>query len=344
MSLFSLALLLSASLAAAGYRRYGGFVPAGYDVSAPLPAGTTVAAGEAACTALAACAAITYVGSASAATGAIFLKNSSGLDEFVANATSEWSTQVKVVGPCDIYAAAGSPCVAAHSLTRALFGAYGGRLYQVNRSTDSAVLDVAVRSEGGTADAAAQDAFCAGAACAVTKIYDQSPRGNDLGLGPPGGAYPVQDRPVNASRFPLAIAGAAAYAAYFEGRMGYRIDVTDGVARGNDEETLYMVTSGQHYNDECCFDCERHAARRLPAGSARAVADRRLSLPPPPLSRQTATPKPTTMTTDRRRWRQYIGETIKSGARGLVRGRGCWRISKMDCGPAQIASIPATCR
>lgn len=162
---------------------------------------------------------------------------------------------MKTVGPCDIYAAAGSPCVAAHSLTRALYGAYGGRLYQVNRSTDLAVRDIGVRSEGGTADAAAQDAFCAGADCYVSKIYDQSPRGNDLGIGPPGGAHPVQDRPVNASAFPLTIAGAAAYAAFFEPGAGYRIDVTDGVARGNDEETLYMVTSGQVFNDGCCFDC-----------------------------------------------------------------------------------------
>ena len=31
-------------------------------------------------------------------------------------------------GPCDIYAAAGTPCVAAHSTTRALFAAYNGPL------------------------------------------------------------------------------------------------------------------------------------------------------------------------------------------------------------------------
>jgi hypothetical protein len=32
-------------------------------------------------------------------------------------------------GPCDIYAAGGTPCVAAHSLTRALYSAYSGALY-----------------------------------------------------------------------------------------------------------------------------------------------------------------------------------------------------------------------
>src|SRR6185437_3413893 len=33
--------------------------------------------------------------------------------------------------PCDIYAAGGTPCVAAHSTTRALYAAYTGPLYQV---------------------------------------------------------------------------------------------------------------------------------------------------------------------------------------------------------------------
>ena len=36
-------------------------------------------------------------------------------------------------GPCDIYAAAGDPCVAAHSTTRALYAGYNGPLYQVLR-------------------------------------------------------------------------------------------------------------------------------------------------------------------------------------------------------------------
>src|SRR5512142_2583545 len=61
--------------------------------------------------------------------------------------------------PCDIYAAAGTPCVAAHSTTRALFGAYGGSLYQVRRASDNATRDIGVSSAGGYANAAAQDAF-----------------------------------------------------------------------------------------------------------------------------------------------------------------------------------------
>src|ERR1700693_1788071 len=69
-------------------------------------------------------------------------------------------------GPRDIYAAAGDPCVAAHSTTRALYASYNGPLYQVMRQSDGKTLDIGVvqpsaTDPGGYADAAAQDAFCA---------------------------------------------------------------------------------------------------------------------------------------------------------------------------------------
>src|SRR5205814_277462 len=56
-------------------------------------------------------------------------------------------------GPCDIYAAGGTPCVAAHSTTRALFSGYGGRLYQVRRASDGATTDIGTLSVGGFANA-----------------------------------------------------------------------------------------------------------------------------------------------------------------------------------------------
>lgn len=33
-----------------------------------------------------------------------------------------------------------------------------------------------------------------------------------------------------------------------------RNDATVGVATGDQPETIYMVTSGTHYNNKCCFD------------------------------------------------------------------------------------------
>lgn len=65
-------------------------------------------------------------------------------------------------GVCDIYGSAGTPCVAAHSMTRALYDAYSGALYQVNRTSDKTTKDIGVLTAGGAANSATQDAFCAG--------------------------------------------------------------------------------------------------------------------------------------------------------------------------------------
>lgn len=77
-------------------------------------------------------------------------------------------------GPCDLYAAGGSPCVAAHSTTRAMYVSYSGPLYQVQRTSDNTTLDVKPLTAGGVANAAAQDAFCANTVCYITRIDDQS--------------------------------------------------------------------------------------------------------------------------------------------------------------------------
>src|ERR1043166_510064 len=96
-------------------------------------------------------------------------------------------------GPCDIYAAAKTPCVAAHSTTRALFASYNSPLYQVMRKSDGKTLDIGVvkssaTDAGGYANAAAQDAFCANTYCWITTVYDQSGHKNHLTQAPPGPA------------------------------------------------------------------------------------------------------------------------------------------------------------
>ena len=61
-----------------------------------------------------------------------------------------------IEGPCDIFASGSTPCVAAHSTVRALFGAFNGALYQVKRASDNTTIDISVVSTGGYADAASQ--------------------------------------------------------------------------------------------------------------------------------------------------------------------------------------------
>jgi len=84
---------------------------------------------------------------------------------------------------CDLYAAGGTPCVTAHSTTRALFGAYNGPLYQIQRAADQKYLDIGLLEAGGYANSAPQVTFCAGTRCTVTKIYDQTANHNDHTIG-----------------------------------------------------------------------------------------------------------------------------------------------------------------
>ncbi|KAJ7042671.1 alpha-L-arabinofuranosidase B, catalytic-domain-containing protein [Mycena alexandri] len=91
-----------------------------------------------------------------------------------------FAARLVAAAPCDIYASGGTPCVAAHSSTRALFDAYSGDLYQIQRASDSATNNIGPLSAGGVANAAAQDSFCAGTTCVITTIFDQSGRSNHL--------------------------------------------------------------------------------------------------------------------------------------------------------------------
>jgi len=155
--------------------------------------------------------------------------------------------------PCDTYGSAGTPCVAAHSTTRALFASYNGPLYQVRRASDSTTLDIGLLSAGGFANAAAQDAFCNNTTCVITIIFDQTSRHNDLPIEPAGTAGPANSG-VPADALPVTAGGHIVYGASFSGRMGYRHTAASGVARNGQPEGMYMVTSGTHFNNRCCFD------------------------------------------------------------------------------------------
>jgi hypothetical protein len=164
--------------------------------------------------------------------------------------TSQAATQ----GPCDIYASGGTPCVAAHSTTRALYGAYNGPLYQIKRASDGATTDIGVLSTGGYADAAAQDSFCANTSCVITVIYDQSGKGNNLTQAPAGGAASGPDNLANAFEAPVTVGGHEAYGVYVAPGTGYRNDHTNGIATGDQAEGEYAIFDGTHFDNGCCFD------------------------------------------------------------------------------------------
>jgi hypothetical protein len=159
-----------------------------------------------------------------------------------------------VTGPCDIYAASATPCVAAHSTVRALYGAYDGNLYQVKRASDGTTKNIGVLSPGGFASSATQDSFCTGTTCTISTIFDQSARANHLTSAPPGGNKSTPGNEASATSQKLTISGHPVYAVVVNAGIGYRIDKTSGVAIGDAPEGEYMVTSGTHFNGGCCFD------------------------------------------------------------------------------------------
>ena len=162
-------------------------------------------------------------------------------------------------GPCDLYASGNTPCVAAHSTTRALYNNYQGPLYQVQRASDSTTTNIAPLSAGGVANAGAQDSFCSGTTCLITVIYDQSGRGNHLTQAPPGGAASGpqpggKDNLAAANGAPVTLNGQKAYGVFISPGTGYRNDATGGIATGDAAEGMYAVLDGSHFNDGCCFD------------------------------------------------------------------------------------------
>src|ERR1051326_5215451 len=90
------------------------------------------------------------------------------------------AAQAAVQGPCDIFASGNTPCVAAYSMVRAMYTAYSGPLYQIQRASDGTRLNIGLLSAGGYVNASAQISFCANTTCTVSEIYDQSPQHNDL--------------------------------------------------------------------------------------------------------------------------------------------------------------------
>jgi hypothetical protein len=181
-------------------------------------------------------------------------------------ATAQVADPQRPKGPCDIYGAAGDPCVAAYSTTRAMYASYDGPLYQIVRQSDGKSLNIGVvqpvaapaPDAGGYAAAAAQDAFCAGTYCWITKLYDQSAKHNDLTQAPRGGfsgpALGGMDNVPLADMAPAMVMGHKVYGVLIAPGMGLRDDDPKGTAVDDQAEGEYWVVNGRHFNSGCCND------------------------------------------------------------------------------------------
>ena len=167
-------------------------------------------------------------------------------------------------GPCDIYAAAGDTCVAAHSTTRALYAAYTGPLYQVLRQSDGE--DAGYRCRAGRPERMRGICRCGGAGqvlCAthiagLRRSTISLPKHNDLTQAPRGGfSGPAMGGFNNlplADMAPVTIMGHKVYGVFIEPGMGLRNDDPKGTAVDDQAEGQYWVINGHHFNSGCCFD------------------------------------------------------------------------------------------
>jgi hypothetical protein len=166
--------------------------------------------------------------------------------------------------PCDIYAEGGTPCVAAHSTVRALYSTYNGPLYQVQRKSDSKLLDIPLLSQGGYVNAAVQDSFLKGTSGIVYKIYDQSDKKNDLPISPKVLHLANGGTPVIATDGQTTVNGYKVYGikvypdasgpGMTSGGNTYRNNQAKGLATGDQAEGMYAVCDAKYYNGRCCFD------------------------------------------------------------------------------------------
>ena len=157
-------------------------------------------------------------------------------------------------GPCDIYQAATTPCVSAHSTVRALYGAYSGSLYQVRKG--GSTKDIPVGADG-YVDISVQDSFCSDGGCTISVIYDQSPNKNDLNKSPAALWLPNGGNEAKATDGKVTVGGHTAYGIYVNGsstNVAYRNNGAKGLAKGDAAEAMYMVVDGTRYSQWCCFD------------------------------------------------------------------------------------------
>jgi non-reducing end alpha-L-arabinofuranosidase len=160
--------------------------------------------------------------------------------------------------PCDILEAAKAPCVGAYSMVRAIYKSYSGPAYQVRSKTNtSSTKDIPLLEAGGIADSKVQDDFCASGGCTVSKIYDQSPKGNHLALSPDVFWLKGNQKEADVKNNPkITVGGKPVYGLKSMGGQAncYRVLKPTGTAVGDEAEYIYSVFDTTVYNGSCCND------------------------------------------------------------------------------------------
>jgi hypothetical protein len=176
--------------------------------------------------------------------------------------------------PGDVAEAAGTPFVAAHSLTRAMFAAYKGPLFKVLRVSDKQEKDINPVAAGGLADFSALNSFCSGTSCKVTTLYDQSGNGNDMWRGDTAENAPMddweKDKPKlcdlmdveywqmsDGTKVPLALEhGWESIEMMWKPKAQClrNRDKTKNIPTGSKPQTTYAIFHAKYLNANCCFN------------------------------------------------------------------------------------------
>jgi hypothetical protein len=172
-------------------------------------------------------------------------------------------------GPCDIYATGGTPCVAAYSTVRVLSSTYIGPLYQVRKTSDQSTKDIPALADG-FADASVQETFLGTGAGTISKLYDQSGKGNNLTVAKKGcytGTASQDDKESDAKGRSLTVNGHKVYALFMKAGDGYRSNqdggytgyparaqAATGMPTGNQAQGVYEVADGKRYGTACCWN------------------------------------------------------------------------------------------
>jgi hypothetical protein len=174
------------------------------------------------------------------------------------------------IGPCDILAAAGNPCIAAHSTVRALYAAYGGPLYAVKNNHSGKVANVSALKPGGFADIKGHEVVCpAEGDCIIQYVFDQAGNANHLHVRDDRDIGGVEHFGVDASKHKIYAGNdhTPVYGMYFDPGHGYIANKTKNVVTGNDPETIYAVMTGMRWGGTCCFDYGNSETTRKDDGS-----------------------------------------------------------------------------
>ena len=169
--------------------------------------------------------------------------------------------------PGDVAMAAGTPFVAAHSMTRAMFASYSGPLFKALRVSDNQEKDINAVAAGGLGDFAALNTFCSGTTCKVTTLYDQSGNANDMWRGDTTANAPGTPKLCDlmdieywqmsdGTKVPIALEHG------WESNLVWKSvaqclrnrDKTKNMPKGATPETQYGIFHAKYVNNNCCFN------------------------------------------------------------------------------------------